>query len=167
TIRGIWTDQAGHYRKFRVADETESRQLEIDYGPDVGLIQLVVFREAAEAVKPQLTQVEKAALKTAGVKTGMFSEDKAAFMVAYGDLSSIPEDLDSISEDLSSTPDEREGTVRKIIVESVWRDLNGSQSRGVITPGQIAKSKELREEEERNWDPNPIGSAVWRYRHSR
>ncbi|MCA9215025.1 MAG: hypothetical protein KDB27_18275, partial [Planctomycetales bacterium] len=50
TIRGIWTDQAGHYRKFRVADETESRQLEIDYGPDVGLIQLVVFREAAEAV---------------------------------------------------------------------------------------------------------------------
>jgi hypothetical protein len=59
TIRGIRTET--ELRRFKVSSVAASKANEVNYGPDVGTISLVVFREsAAGAVPPELPEDERA-----------------------------------------------------------------------------------------------------------
>ena len=52
TVRGYQSLANDTCESFRVLSRAESRAEEMDYGEDVGLISLVVFRERQGAVQP-------------------------------------------------------------------------------------------------------------------
>jgi hypothetical protein len=64
TIRGIRTETT--LRRFKVSSVDVSKSNELNYGPDVGTISLVVFRESAGGVAPlDLPEEELAVQRTA------------------------------------------------------------------------------------------------------
>jgi hypothetical protein len=132
TISGFQLPE-NRIESFRVAGRSESAALEMDYGPDVGTISLVVFQEATSPPPPRLDEPFNPL------------DDDALDLLAIA-KAEFPAEPPRNSEALKAT---------------LRATAGGSVQRGIITSGK--KSDHEIQILRYQWDSDPLMSVVIRY----
>ena len=155
-IEGYETGDREH-RPFSIADESESRSLEMYYGRDVGTISLTVFRELRQAPPPRPELPSDPQAEAPADAATELPDDLAAIAKAGVPLEAA-EDLPSLQEQVRKAAGKIETRGEKT-PSSLPAGVN---ERGVMQPGQ-AEQSDVEWTARRDWEPEPILSAVIRY----
>jgi hypothetical protein len=147
SLRGFQMRDHQQAKEFRVASAEESKNLEVYYGEDVGTISMVVFREQLHAAEPAAAEPaadERAADEPAAEAQGEQREDAP--------------DLDAI---LKAQFPEQTPPDLKALQDALRGVDDAVQARGVILGGR--EIRQAIETTDKNWEPEPLMSAVIHY----
>jgi hypothetical protein len=145
SVKGFATD-FNEFDEFRIASRDESRQLEMQYGQDVGQIQIVVFQEAST------TTSEKVEL--------MRSKEQGRRLKSQEEQLAVHPYVALLAMGAAYPP--RPAHTLKELQDDLEQNVITSTSRGVITSGR--RQKQSLTGEDHNWDTHPVLSTVVRYR---
>lgn len=142
-VRGFQMRDNATMEKFRVASRAESHDLEMQYGPDVGTISLVAFREA-EQVDDTIDVLGAEAADVLAIASAKFPKN-------------TPPDAETLKSWLREPPvDDQHQPAGQASAAEV--DL---QTKGLVAAGEEQRHRVV--VQDRMWDPEPVLSAVIRY----